>query len=57
LDFGKNIYDAIAFPRIHHQLLPNVLSVENGFSREIAKLLRKRGHEVTIYRGVFLLIY
>jgi gamma-glutamyltranspeptidase/glutathione hydrolase/leukotriene-C4 hydrolase len=54
LDFGKNIYDAIAFPRIHHQLLPNVLSVENGFSREMAELLRKRGHEVTIYRGVFL---
>ncbi|KAI8890239.1 gamma-glutamyltransferase, partial [Backusella circina FSU 941] len=48
LDYGKNIYDAIAFPRIHHQLLPNVINAEHGFSREIAKKLRLRGHEVVI---------
>jgi gamma-glutamyltranspeptidase/glutathione hydrolase/leukotriene-C4 hydrolase len=48
LDYGKSLYDAIATPRIHHQLMPNIAIVENGFDKQFCKQLIKRGHQVSI---------
>jgi gamma-glutamyltranspeptidase/glutathione hydrolase/leukotriene-C4 hydrolase len=48
LDYGKSLYDAIATPRIHHQLMPNIAIVENGFDKQFRKQLIKRGHQVSI---------
>ena len=44
---GLDIDQAIQFPRIHHQFLPNNLFVEpNRFSPEIVQGLTAKGHEV-----------
>ena len=34
IDFGMNVADAVAAPRIHHQWLPDELRVERGFSAD-----------------------
>ncbi|KAI9268735.1 gamma-glutamyltranspeptidase [Sporodiniella umbellata] len=46
LDYGKNIYDAIASPRLHHQLLPNMIIVEPGYSKSVQAELKKRRHQI-----------
>jgi gamma-glutamyltranspeptidase/glutathione hydrolase len=46
IDFGMNIAEAVAAPRIHHQWRPDALAVENGLSPDTLKLLAERGHTV-----------
>jgi len=46
VDFGMNIAEAVAAPRIHHQWKPDVLMVENGLSPDTLRLLVERGHAV-----------
>jgi gamma-glutamyltranspeptidase/glutathione hydrolase len=46
LDFGMNLQDAVNWPRFHHQWMPDVLSVEPGFSPDTVALLEKRGYTV-----------
>ncbi|OBZ91543.1 Gamma-glutamyltranspeptidase 1 [Choanephora cucurbitarum] len=46
LDFGKDMYRAVASPRIHHQLLPNTAITENGYSHKIEKELEAKNHQV-----------
>jgi gamma-glutamyltranspeptidase/glutathione hydrolase len=46
LDFGMNVQDAVNWPRFHHQWLPDVLSLEPGFSPDTVALLEKRGYIV-----------
>lgn len=41
-----DLYEAIAAPRLHHQLMPNIVAVEDHFDQNIIEDLRKRGHEV-----------
>jgi gamma-glutamyltranspeptidase/glutathione hydrolase len=48
IDFGLNIAEAVAAPRIHHQLHPDVLLAETGLSPDTIALLKARGHEVVI---------
>jgi len=48
VDFGMNIQDAVDFPRIHHQWLPDQLVMERGFSPDTIALLKARGHNVKI---------
>ncbi|KAK3293232.1 gamma-glutamyltranspeptidase [Chaetomium fimeti] len=43
---GLGLRDAVAAPRLHHQLLPHVLKVEEGFDAGVAGGLRGKGHEV-----------
>lgn len=38
--------EAVAFPRLHHQLIPEQLMFERGHSRELVRALEERGHEV-----------
>lgn len=45
--FGNNIKEAIDKLRIHHQLLPMELEIEEGFNPKISKAMEKIGHVVT----------
>jgi gamma-glutamyltranspeptidase/glutathione hydrolase len=45
IDFGMNLYDAIAVPRIHHQWLPDEINYENhGLSEDVKRNMTERGH-------------
>lgn len=47
VDFGMNAQEAVDAPRLHHQWLPDRVTVERyGFSPDTLGLLRKWGHEV-----------
>ena len=48
VDFGQNLAEAVAAPRIHHQWRPDVLLVETGLSPDTLELLRARGHKVVV---------
>ena len=52
VDFGMNVQDAVDWPRIHHQWLPDQLVMERGFSPDTIALLRARGHQVKIVGGI-----
>lgn len=45
VDFGMNIAEATAFPRIHQQVTERgELDIERGFSPDTLRILRERGH-------------
>jgi len=46
IEFGMNIAEATAAPRIHHQWYPDSVDVEKGISPDTLKLLREMGHNV-----------
>jgi len=46
LDFGMNVAEAAAAPRIHHQWQPDVLQLEPGISPDTIKLLEALGQNV-----------
>lgn len=45
-DFNQNIFEAVKSPRIHHQLIPNEIQFETGFSADILRELQAKGHMV-----------
>jgi gamma-glutamyltranspeptidase/glutathione hydrolase len=47
IDFGMNAQEAVDAGRIHHQWLPDRLSIERfGFSADTITLLKAMGHDV-----------
>jgi gamma-glutamyltranspeptidase / glutathione hydrolase len=46
VDFGMNIAEAVAAPRIHHQWKPDVMMVEGGLSPDTLRLLAEKGHDI-----------
>jgi gamma-glutamyltranspeptidase / glutathione hydrolase len=54
IDFGMNVQDAIDAPRVHHQWLPDKLSLERGISPDTVALLKSRGYDVDYSPGVVL---
>ncbi|KAK4250093.1 gamma-glutamyltranspeptidase-like protein [Corynascus novoguineensis] len=46
LALGLDLYDAVAAPRLHHQLLPDILMVENGFDAGMVHGFEEKGHEI-----------
>ncbi|XP_065830575.1 glutathione hydrolase 1 proenzyme-like [Oscarella lobularis] len=46
--FGEEVCESVNDERIHHQLRPNTVFVEPGFSEEIISELKKKGHEVDV---------
>ncbi len=47
VDFGMNAQEAIDAPRVHHQWLPDVITLEKyGFSPDTVTELERRGHVV-----------
>ncbi len=52
VDFGMNIQDAVNWPRIHHQWLPDQLLLERGISPDTVALLKSRGHQVKMVNAI-----
>ena len=48
IDFRMNAQQAVDQTRIHHQWMPDSLSIENTVSPDTVDLLRQRGHEVRL---------
>ena len=48
VDFGMNAQEAVDQPRIHHQWLPDTLSLERGFSPDTLELLKAKGHQIRL---------
>lgn len=46
LFLGQDLKKAIDEPRVHHQLLPDNIVYESGFSRQILRQLVGKGHKV-----------
>ncbi|KAI7890522.1 gamma-glutamyltransferase [Mucor mucedo] len=44
-DFGLDVFEAVKAPRIHHQLIPNEVQFETGYSAEILEVLKTKGHQ------------
>jgi gamma-glutamyltranspeptidase/glutathione hydrolase len=51
VDFHMNAQDAVDFPRVHHQWLPDTLSAEPGISPDTVALLKARGYKVDARGG------
>ena len=51
VDFGMNLADAVAAPRLHHQWLPDEVGAERGFAAETAQGLEARGHKLAERRA------
>ena len=53
VDYGMDVNAAVSAPRVHHQHLPDVLTLESdGFAPDLVVALRARGHEVRTGGGV-----
>jgi gamma-glutamyltranspeptidase / glutathione hydrolase len=49
IDFGMNIQQAVNAPRLHHQWLPDRISIEqDGVTPETAEKLKQMGHTVSL---------
>lgn len=46
LDFGMNMQQAVDQPRLHHQWMPDSLSLENTISPDTIEILKQYGHTV-----------
>ena len=44
LGFGRPLSDSVGFPRLHHQLFPNYISIEDNFPQIYQDGLRRKGH-------------
>jgi gamma-glutamyltranspeptidase / glutathione hydrolase / leukotriene-C4 hydrolase len=49
LYLGLNIKEAIDKHRLHHQLSPNFVEIENGFDFELQDSLRSKGHNISCF--------
>ena len=45
---GLNLASAVAAPRLHSQLWPDQISIEQGFSPDTLRLLEQRGHTLKL---------
>jgi gamma-glutamyltranspeptidase/glutathione hydrolase len=43
-DFGMDVKEAVAAPRVHHQWIPDTLFVEAGVPADVLEALEGRGH-------------
>lgn len=48
LDVGKPLNESIPNPRLHHQLFPNEVRIEDNFPQDIVAGLEERGHRVEV---------
>jgi gamma-glutamyltranspeptidase/glutathione hydrolase len=51
VDFGMNAQDAVDAPRIHHQWLPDRITMEKGISPDTIEALKARGHDARYESG------
>ncbi len=48
IDFHMNAQEAVDQPRIHHQWMPDQISMEKTFSPDTMELLRAKGHQLRV---------
>jgi gamma-glutamyltranspeptidase/glutathione hydrolase len=54
IDFGMDVGTAVAAPRVHHQLLPDRIQIENnGMDTMTLSALSRMGHELSPNAGYF----
>ena len=46
VDQGMEPWDAVAIPRLHHQLIPNVVAIDKALGKNIVDELLQRKHVV-----------
>lgn len=46
-----DLYQAIEDPRIHHQLLPNFVALENDQNVHLNTYLKEHGHKVNLLKS------
>ncbi len=51
LDYRMDVAQAVAAPRLHHQWLPDEVSIEPGFPDDVLAALREKGHRVVESAG------
>jgi gamma-glutamyltranspeptidase/glutathione hydrolase len=51
LDYKMDVAQAVAASRLHHQWLPDQVSVEPGFADDVLTALREKGHHVVESAG------
>ncbi|GAA5864975.1 hypothetical protein JCM8547_004257 [Rhodosporidiobolus lusitaniae] len=49
LDWGHDLSSAVEAPRVHHQLLPDYVSIESTFRPDLVAELEAKGHNVTLF--------
>jgi gamma-glutamyltranspeptidase/glutathione hydrolase/leukotriene-C4 hydrolase len=49
LDWDMDLLSTIEKPRLHHQLLPDRISMEEGYHSEFVRYLQDAGHEIIEY--------
>ncbi|KAG0054047.1 hypothetical protein BGZ83_012036 [Gryganskiella cystojenkinii] len=47
--YDLDVMEAIERPRVHHQLMPNVVDIEAGYPQAEIEFLKKAGHNVTMF--------
>jgi gamma-glutamyltranspeptidase/glutathione hydrolase/leukotriene-C4 hydrolase len=47
LDWGMDVSESVEFGRLHDQLYPTRVDVDNTYPRPLLDTLRQRGHNVT----------
>ncbi len=52
IDFEMALEDAVASPRVHHQWMPDRISMEEGFPQQTVDALMAMGHNVSGRRGI-----
>ena len=52
IDFDMNIQSAVNNPRMHSQLWPEEIGVENGISIDTLNLLKEKGNNITPYAAM-----
>jgi gamma-glutamyltranspeptidase/glutathione hydrolase len=48
IEFGLSASDAVNKPKFHHQWLPDILYVENGFPQSVSMQLQKMGYKIEV---------
>ena len=44
LDWNMDLLDVVESPRLHHQLVPETISLEKGYDRDVLRYLKDAGH-------------
>ena len=53
--FGMDIQEAVSSPRFHSQWLPDLIVIETlSFPNDIINNLKKRGHNLSVYRNGYI---
>ena len=47
LDWGMDVGESVEFGRLHDQLYPTLVDVDNAYPGPLLDALRQRGHNVT----------